>query len=79
MALCPVHFCSNLFLLVNFGISKRPGEGALRRGQLSDKLAVEDISSMPVGCKLFKHPYARNNHANERQETEDEQIVASIK
>jgi len=31
---------------------------------LLDKLAGESTSSMLVGCKLFKHPYARNNHAS---------------
>jgi len=33
---------------------------------------------MLVGSKLFKHPYARNNHANERQEATYGEGIASI-
>jgi len=35
---------------------------------LSDKLAGERFEACLLGVKLFKHPYARNNHANEYEE-----------
>jgi len=41
---------------------------SFEEGKLSDKLAGEVFQACLLGVKLFKHPYARNNHANEHQE-----------